>query len=122
LLESVQYTFVASPAIHPGDGSPVASQTELGATHPPPTHASPAAQAFPQPPQLAGSVWVVTHALPHAVHPGWQAGVQVELTHTATASSVDGEFGDGAFGHTCPQPPQLFASLVVSTQAKPQAV
>jgi hypothetical protein len=63
----------------------VASQTEVPATHAPAAQRSPEAHAWPQAPQFAVSVCVVTQALPQSVQPGWQVAAQVEPLHRPTA-------------------------------------
>jgi hypothetical protein len=87
----------------------------LGQAHVPPWHVSPAAQAFPQLPQLLGSVWRFTQSLllqqllggPHDWPP--QPPEHMPALHVSPAA------------HTAPQPPQLLGSVFVSTQIPPQS-
>ena len=84
--------------------------------HVPERHTSPGLQAIPQPPQLSVSSLVLVHPPGQHFSPPKQGGppkhVNVDLHVLATQVSP------GA--HTLPQPPQLFASLVVSLQPLPQ--
>jgi hypothetical protein len=70
--------------------------------------------AWPQAPQLAVVV-SATQAPPHAVVPALQVKVQALFTHTACAPVT-------VVVHACPHEPQLFASLVSSTQLPLQFV
>ena len=72
--------------------------------HAPPEHVWPLAQAWPQVPQLAGSVAVITHAPPQRVAPAGQLEVQRPLAQV---------WPDG---HAVPHAPQLAVSVAVSTQ------
>lgn len=68
----------------------------------------PAPQAVPQPPQLAVSVCVFTHALPHKLSPPLQVLTQLPVTHE-TEPPAGGV-------HVVPQAPQFCTSLEVLTQ------
>jgi hypothetical protein len=70
-----------------------------GQTHTPPWHGSPAAQAWPQPPQLAESVWVSTHSLLHGV------SLALAQAHWLALQVAP------APGHTIPHAPQLSGSF-----------
>jgi len=89
-----------------------------GPTHTAPEHCSPAAQAFPHPPQLLGSLLVSTSQpsctwWSQSANPGKHpASSQVLAAQPAMA------FTKGP--HTSPHPPQLLGSVVVSTQSGPQ--
>jgi len=54
--------------------------------HAPLEQTLPPVQAFPHPPQLSGSVWVSTHAPPHALLP-----VQMSPPSAAVASDLGEE-------------------------------
>jgi hypothetical protein len=81
-----------------------AEMTGAGQRQLPPEQTRPLAQAFPHPPQWVASLVVSTQVEPHSVRPAW---LQV---HWLAVHDV-------AAGHALPQAPQLFESLVVSTQA-----
>jgi hypothetical protein len=71
-------------------------------------HDVPAAQALPQPPQLAGSLAVFTQDVPQLVIP--VAHPQLPLLQALPA------------GHDLPQAPQLSGSLAVLVQMPPHDV
>jgi hypothetical protein len=71
-------------------------------------------QAFPQAPQLAGSLIVLTQLEPHAVNGSKQAKVHSELMHTAVPS--------GGAVHTAPHPRQFSGSLLRVLHLPPQTV
>ncbi len=77
-------------------------------TQAPPSQDTPVAHAFPQPPQLLGSVWVFAQLLPHKVPPLGQ--VQVPLVQVCPVA------------HNAPHFPQLLASVCVSVQPLLQSV
>ena len=81
--------------------------------HVPSVHASPTAQAWPQDPQLAGSVCVVVQVPPHDDQPTGHA--QPDATHWATPPSTEGS-------HAFPHAPQSCPSWVVSTHEPLQLV
>jgi hypothetical protein len=89
-------------------------------THTPPEQDSPAAQACPQLPQLAGSVAVSISQpsctiMSQSAKPGVHAPrAQAEATHAAVAS--------GKGPQVTPQPPQLDGSLVSSVHSGEQQV
>jgi hypothetical protein len=66
-------------------------------------HVVPEPQVFPQTPQLFGSVFSLTHMLPHGVVPPGQAFWQEPPVHAVPEA------------HTCPHAPQLFRSVLWST-------
>jgi hypothetical protein len=74
----------------------------------PPEQTSPAAHALSQPPQWAGSVWVLTQLWPHWVAPPPHERAHAPLEHTSP----------GAQG--LPQLPQLVGSVWVLTQTPSQ--
>lgn len=90
-------------------------QTPAQSTAPPPQDKEhtpleqswPAGQALPHAPQFAGSTFVSTHALPHAVVPPEQLPPHTAFEHTCPAA------------HAMPQPPQFAGSTLVSTHALP---
>jgi len=92
-------------------GQPEAHEYEV----PDPTHAGVLPlQTLPQPPQLAElESW--TQAPLQKVYPVSQANPHTLVTHTGWALAT-------AVEHALPQEVQLFASLVVSTQAPLQSV
>jgi hypothetical protein len=63
-----------------------------------------------QPPQLAGSCWVSTHALPQSVVPSVHSSPQAPPEQTWPVA------------HTFPHAPQLEGSTLVSTQAPLQSM
>jgi hypothetical protein len=69
---------------------------------------APAVHAFPHAPQLAGSVWVSTHAELQLVSVPGQAAVQSPLLHTWLAP------------HAMPHAPQFLGSFNVAAQVPPQ--
>ncbi len=71
------------------------------------THICPLRQGMLQAPQLAGSVTVSTHAVPH----------KVVLPEQVTAHALEEQAWP--LGQAMPQPPQLAASFLVLTQAEP---
>jgi hypothetical protein len=91
----------------------VSAQTELqscwppGQTHPPPVHEAPMPQAWPQVPQLLGSVWVSLQAPLHTVP---VHGAQAPAAHIRPGSQA------------WPQVPQFAASVWVSVQLPLQSV
>src|ERR1044072_7905835 len=74
-------------------------------THAPLTHVP--LQAWLQPPQLAALVILPTHALEQSI---WPAAEQPHAPPLQTDPA----------GHALPQPPQLRALFIVSTQAPPE--
>jgi hypothetical protein len=64
-------------------------------------------QAVPHPPQLVGSVLVITHCVPHCAVPEAQLLAHCPLPHTSPALQA------------LPQPPQFAASLRTSTHLSP---
>jgi hypothetical protein len=72
------------------------------------THVWPAAQAFPQVPQLLASVWAFTQLPEQSVYP--VAHTQAPLLQTKLVPQA------------CPQAPQLLASLCMFTQVPLQVV
>jgi len=73
-----------------------------GAAQPPVTHVMPSPHAVPQPPQLAASVCVSVHALPHIVIGASHAGmlsVQLPALHVCVSVQVT------------PHPPQFIGSV-----------
>ena len=89
----------------------VASQTQA-----PALQRCPLEQALPHPPQLALSVWVLVHAVPHAVLPAVvQETVHVPPLQVDVAPVTVVE-------HFVPHVPQLALSVFVSVQAVPQTV
>ncbi len=97
-----------------GDERPVANQMDVAATQVPCTHAWLVAHAVPQAPQLTGSVWVTTQALPQAVQPGEHTAVHVPAAHVAAAFVTS--------AHRLPHAPQLSPSVSVFTHAPLQEV
>jgi hypothetical protein len=87
--------------------------------HPPsvvptPTHvedmqASPDLQGLPHPPQLFGSLDVITHVSPHLTVPGAQVNAQLPTLQTLPD------------GQARPHMPQLSRSLMTSTQRDPHS-
>jgi hypothetical protein len=71
-------------------------------------------QAFPQVPQLAGSLSGLTQLEPHATNGSTQAKVHSELMHTAVPS--------GGAVHTAPHPRQFWGSLLRVLHLPPQTV
>src|SRR5207249_2506366 len=82
--------------------------------HEPPEHTAvadgPPGQTTPQPPQLLGSLDVLTHAPPHLVVPPLHVSVQLPETHASPAA------------HAWPQLPQFAESLERSTHDAPHFV
>src|SRR5258708_25315021 len=97
-----------------GAVNPVAIHRLLAAMHALFTQTCPDAHAIPQPPQFAGSLWVVTHALPHKVQPSWHDATHVPETQVTTPK----------FGLEQPmlQSPQCPGSSMRSAQAPPQSL
>jgi hypothetical protein len=108
------------------------SVVHAGAEQAPATQVSPEGQATPQAPQLFGSVWRSTHAVPQvvSVHPDdtvhsplvqtWPAGQSLSVVHADASQTPAAQLVPGA--QTSPQPPQLLGSVCVSTHAVPQVV
>jgi hypothetical protein len=80
----------------------------LAQLHTPFTHALPAPQTLPQPPQLSVELAVSTQVVPHKVLPASHMQLPAEQVVPD--------------GHTFPQPPQLSALLLVSMHEPLQSV
>jgi hypothetical protein len=74
----------------------------------PPEQTSPGAHVVPQPPQFAGSVWVLTQLWPHFVEPPPHESAQAPPEQTSPGA------------HVVPQAPQLTGSLWVAAHAPSQ--
>jgi hypothetical protein len=111
LLPSSKSSMTAAAAVH------------AGVPHTPPLHAEPGAHTTPQPPQFAGSVSLLTHALLHtAVPAGAVRGPQVPVARPVLASVQP--WHDSAHGpeqHTPSDEHELLVHSRAAAQATPSA-
>jgi hypothetical protein len=96
---------------------PLHSDWPLGQAQVPFWQVRPLVHTVPHVPQLAGSMLVFTHAVPHSV-----AVVPVQFRPHTPAVQVAVPVPAVGAGQTVPQVPQWLTSLAVFTQAGPQSV
>jgi hypothetical protein len=104
LPQAPQFALSLARSLH----CPLHEVWPLGQTHAPPLQVWPAGQAAPQLPQWSRLVVRSTQSLPHWVWPLAQVDAQLPPEQTSRAP------------HATPQPPQLPASELVSTQVPEQ--
>ena len=86
------------------------SRSPAGQPHMPFVQSAPFGHCKPQPPQLSGSLPVLTHALPH-----WVSVTPASVVPHAVPQIPPEQSGVAA-GHTFPHAPQLFESLWIGVQ------